>query len=61
MSRKVLTDQLKELERLKIIEQIEYDEAVLHVEYKLTEASFTLQPVMKGLCAWGEGNQLSES
>ncbi|WP_329468785.1 MULTISPECIES: winged helix-turn-helix transcriptional regulator [unclassified Exiguobacterium] len=56
-----MTDQLKELERLKIIEQIEYDEAVLHVEYKLTEASFTLQPVMKGLCAWGEGNQLSES
>ncbi|MDT0171961.1 MULTISPECIES: helix-turn-helix domain-containing protein [unclassified Exiguobacterium] len=56
-----MTDQLKELERLGMIERIEYDEAVLHVEYKLTEAAFTLQPAMKGLCAWGEGNQLSES
>jgi len=61
ISRKVLTDQLKELERLGMIKRIEYDEAVLHVEYKLTEAAFTLQPAMKGLCAWGEGNQLSES
>lgn len=55
ISRKVLTDQLKELERLGMVERIEFDEAVLHVEYRLTDAAFTLQPAMKGLCAWGEG------
>lgn len=55
VSRKVLTDQLRELEQLGMVRRIDYStEKQLHVEYSLTEDALSLQPVMKALCSWGE-------
>lgn len=55
INRKVLTDQLRELEQLGMVKRTEYPGKVLHVEYELTEDAFTLQPTMKSLCKWGTG------
>lgn len=55
INRKVLTDQLRELERLGIVSRTVFPGATPHVEYELTEEGETLQPLMKGLCAWGDG------
>ncbi|MBM7648483.1 DNA-binding HxlR family transcriptional regulator [Bacillus ectoiniformans] len=54
INRKVLTDQLRELEQLGMVKRTEYDSKVPHVEYELTEEAYTLQPTMKCLCEWGE-------
>lgn len=55
VSRKVLTDQLRELEQLGMVRRIDYStEKQLHVEYSLTEEALSLQPAMKALCSWGE-------
>ncbi|OGX79465.1 transcriptional regulator [Exiguobacterium sp. SH3S2] len=55
VSRKVLTDQLRELEQLGMVRRDDYStDKQLHVEYSLTEEAFSLQPAMKALCSWGE-------
>lgn len=56
INRKVLTDQLRELEQLGMVTRTEYPGKVLHVEYELTDEAFTLQPMMKSLCKWGTGS-----
>ncbi|ART78376.1 winged helix-turn-helix transcriptional regulator [Sutcliffiella horikoshii] len=55
INRKVLTDQLRELEQLGMVKRTEFPGKVLHVEYELTEEALTLQPTMKSLCKWGTG------
>ncbi|ACQ70355.1 transcriptional regulator, HxlR family [Exiguobacterium sp. AT1b] len=55
VSRKVLTDQLRELEQLGMVRRVDYStEKHLHVEYSLTEDALGLQPAMNALCLWGE-------
>ncbi|WP_214883724.1 MULTISPECIES: helix-turn-helix domain-containing protein [unclassified Exiguobacterium] len=55
VSRKVLTDQLRELEQLGMVRRVDYStEKQLHVEYSLTEGALGLQPAMNALCSWGE-------
>ena len=55
VSRKVLTDQLRELEQLGMVRRVDYStEKQLHVEYSLTEDALGLQPAMNALCSWGE-------
>lgn len=55
VSRKVLTDQLRELEQLGMVRRIDYStEKQLHVEYSLTDDALSLQPAMKALYSWGE-------
>ncbi|WP_214802403.1 helix-turn-helix domain-containing protein [Exiguobacterium sp. s194] len=55
VSRKVLTDQLRELEQLGMVRRIDYStEKQLHVAYSLTDDALSLQPAMKALCSWGE-------
>ncbi|MGD6834219.1 winged helix-turn-helix transcriptional regulator [Sutcliffiella halmapala] len=56
ISRKVLTDQLRELEDLSMVKRTSIPGKVLHVEYQLTEEALTLQPTMKSLCKWGVNN-----
>jgi DNA-binding HxlR family transcriptional regulator len=54
ISRKILTEQLKELEQDGLILRTMYPEIPPRVEYKLTEAGASLQPVLHALCEWGE-------
>ena len=52
ISRKVLTDQLKELEEDGILERIEFREVPPRVEYHLTEKGLALLPILKDLSRW---------
>lgn len=53
VSQKVLTQQLKELERDGIIRRQVYAEVPPRVEYSLSPYGQTLQPVLEALYAWG--------
>jgi DNA-binding HxlR family transcriptional regulator len=52
ISRKVLTDQLRELEEDGILERAEFREVPPRVEYHLTEKGLALLPILKQLAAW---------
>ncbi|WP_216680470.1 winged helix-turn-helix transcriptional regulator [Hymenobacter siberiensis] len=53
VSQKVLTQQLKELEKDGIILRQVYAEVPPRVEYRLSDYGRTLQPVLDALYAWG--------
>ena len=53
-SRKVLTQQLKELERDGLITRKEYKEMPLRVEYSLTELGESLSSVFNEMSIWGK-------
>lgn len=54
ISRKVLTDQLRQLEQLGMVRRVDRStNKHLHVEYELTDDGFSLKPAVKALCAWG--------
>ena len=50
---KVLTENLKELEDLGIIQRTSYEGNNLHVVYCLTHLGHTLQPIFQELIMWG--------
>ena len=54
VSPRILTKQLKELERDKVIERHYYAEMPPRVEYALTDYGRTLLPVIEVICRWGE-------
>jgi DNA-binding HxlR family transcriptional regulator len=56
ISRKVLTEQLKELERDGLVVRQQYKEMPPRVEYSLTEKSKSLVPVFKEIANWGNQN-----
>lgn len=53
ISRKILTEQLKELESSGLIIRTQYNETPPRVEYALSEKGKTLKPVMKAMSEWG--------
>ena len=53
ISRKVLTTQLKELVRDKLLTRHSYPEIPPRVEYRLTEKSKGLLPIFRSLSEWG--------
>src|SRR4051812_13585890 len=53
ISRKVLTQQLKELERDKLILREQYSEIPPRVEYSLTDFGKSLSSVFNALATWG--------
>jgi DNA-binding HxlR family transcriptional regulator len=53
VSQKVLTQQLKELERDGIVQRKAYAEVPPRVEYSLSSYGQTLQPVLEALYNWG--------
>lgn len=57
VSSKVLTENLRELERAGIVSRRVYPEVPPHVEYCLTEMGQTLRPVIDAMRAWGERYQ----
>lgn len=58
ISAKVLTAQLKELEKNRFIKREVYSEEVpIKVEYSLTELGKSLYPIMKSMFDWGMKNK----
>ena len=53
-SQKMLTQQLRELERDGIVVRNIFPENPPRVEYELSRYGQTLQPVMRELCKWGK-------
>ncbi len=65
ISKKVLTQQLKELAEDEIVTRTEYNEIPLRVEYKLTEKGIELLKILNQLTLWnqkynGEGYEQEE-
>ena len=51
-SRKVLTEQLKELEGDGLLERVAYSELPPRVEYKLTEKGLAFLPILEDIKQW---------
>ena len=50
---KVLSNQLKEMERDGLIDRTSYPEIPPRVEYSITEYGRTLTPIIEMMCDWG--------
>ena len=53
ISKKMLTQQLREMERDGIVLRRVYDEVPQRVEYSLTEYGLTMKPLIDAICQWG--------
>jgi DNA-binding HxlR family transcriptional regulator len=53
ITQKVLTTQLRELERDGVVQRTVYAQVPPKVEYRLTDRGKTLMPVVKAMCKWG--------
>lgn len=60
ISRKVLTQQLKELERDGLVVRKQYKETPPRVEYSLTDLGKSLSSVFKEMATWGKENALDK-
>ena len=58
ISRKVLTEQLKELEADGLINREQFKEIPPRVEYSLTPLGKSLSPILNDIAAWGQENVL---
>lgn len=56
VSKKTLTEQLRELEEDRIIERHIIPTVPVQVEYKVTEFGKTLYPILELMCDWGYQN-----
>lgn len=57
VSQKVLTAQLRQMEKSGLLIRTVYPEVPPHVEYSLTELGCSLEPVLDAMRDWGEGYQ----
>jgi DNA-binding HxlR family transcriptional regulator len=53
ITQKMLTQQLRELEKNGLVNRFVYTEVPPKVEYSLTEAGTSLLPILATLCQWG--------
>ncbi|MCW3116570.1 MAG: hypothetical protein JWM28_652 [Chitinophagaceae bacterium] len=53
ISKKMLTDQLRELEKDGIIDRKTFNEVPPRVEYTITERGLTLRPIILSMREWG--------
>lgn len=54
VTQKMLTQQLREMERDGVVSRRVYAEVPPRVEYSLTDRGATLRPVVEAMCAWGK-------
>ena len=52
ISGKVLSDRLKELEKLDIVKRTVFDEIPVRIEYSLTKRGQSLKPIMDQISLW---------
>lgn len=57
ITEKMLTQQLRELESLKLVSRKIYTEVPPRVEYSLTDFGATLKPIFDGFAVWGTENK----
>ncbi len=57
ITRKMLTQHLRELERDGIVARKLFREMPLRVEYSLTKYGQTLRPLLRALCHWGSRHE----
>ena len=57
ITQKVLTQQLRELERDGIVHRKVYAQVPPKVEYALSDYGKTLRPVLQAMCHWGEAHE----
>ncbi|SHF40436.1 transcriptional regulator, HxlR family [Flavobacterium fontis] len=60
LSRKVLTDQLKELEQDQLIIRVQYNEIPPRVEYSLSPRGKSLAPLLEAMEKWGNEHVLQK-
>ena len=60
ITHKMLSSQLKELERDELIIRKEYHQIPPKVEYSLSEKGLSLMPVLNAMCEWGKPHVDSE-
>ena len=58
ITRKMLTQHLRELERDGVVGRQIFDEMPLRVEYSLTKYGQTLRPLLRALCHWGTRHEV---
>ena len=58
ISDKILNNQLKELEKDRIIITKEYPQIPPRVEYRLSKRGLSLMPILEEMCKWGEVNKI---
>ena len=56
ITEKILIQQLRELEKDKIVNRHAYSEVPPKVEYSFTDYGRSLEPVLQVLCNWGEAH-----
>lgn len=56
ITEKMLTQQLRELERDGVLSRTVYAEVPPRVDYRTTEHGASLQPVLEAMCVWGRGH-----
>jgi len=64
ITQKMLTQQLREMERDGIVQRTVYAQVPPKVEYRLTPLGQTLKPVVAAMCKWGArqgGKECNES
>jgi DNA-binding HxlR family transcriptional regulator len=59
IAQKVLTQQLRELEREGLVDRISYAESPPRVEYSLTAHGQTLTPITELMCEWGKSHRIN--
>lgn len=55
ITQKMLTQQLRELERDGVVHREVFAEVPPRVEYSLTDSGRSLQPILQLMCEWGKG------
>ncbi len=56
VSQRMLTQQLRDLERHGLVDRAFYPEIPPRVEYSVTRLGRTLHPIFKSVCHWAERN-----
>ena len=56
VSQRMLTQQLRDLERHGLVDRVFYPEIPPRVEYSVTKLGRTLHPIFKSACNWAEKN-----